>query len=86
MKHFMVILNDCVALGRTFVVTDIHGNVLSKTDANGNTTTYEYDAQHRPIKITYPNNTTNTYTYDIINNIIDVTDARGTKMRYKYDP
>lgn len=43
---------------------DANGNVLTRTDAADNVTTYEYDANNRLTTIRYPDNTSVTYRYD----------------------
>lgn len=48
---------------------DIAGNVISLTDANGNTTTNTYDNLNRLVTSTNPNNEITEYFYDSLGNI-----------------
>ena len=86
------------ALGNTKTVTaplgrvtnyqyDANGNKISQTDANGNTTSYQYDALNRLMQVTYPTNpaTTTTYTYDFRNNVVNTVDQLGRTTNNVYD-
>ncbi|MCR5608939.1 MAG: DUF1906 domain-containing protein [Lachnospiraceae bacterium] len=67
---------------RTFDKLD---RVLTYTDVNGKTVSYEYDAAGNLVKMTYPDDTYVTYKYDKAGNVIKVTDWNGNETSYKYD-
>ena len=69
----------------TVSVYDSNYNLVSQTDANGNTTTMTYDMLKRPLGITYPDGTTETYSYDIANGITTYTAPNGTVYKAYYD-
>ncbi|MBU7028113.1 MAG: exo-alpha-sialidase [Theionarchaea archaeon] len=54
------------------------GNLTSFTDANGNTTFYEYDSLFGVTRVTYPDSTVETFSYDAAGNVLSRTDADGT--------
>ena len=62
------------------------GNILTKTDSNGNVTSFEYDNLDRPKKITSPDDTPNNsndnptveYTYDLNGNVL--TQKTGSRI------
>jgi len=56
---------------------DPNGNVVSKTDFNGDTTTYEYDQFNRLIKKRYPDGSEVLFTYTANGRRKTVTDASG---------
>ena len=62
------------------------GNLLSKTDGNGNQTTYTYDQLNRVLKETLPDGLCRTYTYDDNRNVLTATNATKTSIVYRYDP
>jgi len=64
---------------------DDAGNVLTETDANGNVTQYQYDAENRRTRTTFPDGAFETYTYDPNGNLVMKTDARGVKTMQEYD-
>jgi YD repeat-containing protein len=66
-------------------VYDHLGNVVSKTDGNGNTSTFAYDLNNRQISQTDALGNTATVTYDRVGNKIATTDARGQTTNYVYD-
>jgi YD repeat-containing protein len=70
--------------GVTQLGYDAVGNLISRKDPNGNTTTYLYDANNRRTKITYPTGTPVTFGYDNNGNRTSMTDALGTTT-YSYD-
>jgi len=76
-------------LGRaTSSLYDANGNKTSDTDANGLTTTYQYDALNRLWVTTYPTpppNNTSTLTYDFRNNVVNATDQAGNVTHNDYD-
>ena len=55
------------------------GNITSITDANGNTTRFEYNAIGQLLRITDPLNNIKTYNYDMNRNLISITDAKATQ-------
>jgi RHS repeat-associated protein len=64
---------------------DLHDNVTSVTDPNGNVTTYHYDDFDRVTKETSPVQGVTTYAYDQDSNLLSTTDANGATSAYKYD-
>lgn len=64
---------------------DWRGNPTAVTDANGNTTQYEYDSLNRVTKTTAPDGSAETILYDYGATEITKTDALGTKFIYYYD-
>lgn len=64
---------------------DALGNMVGKTDANGNKWTYVYDELSRLTKVTDPlGNVTKSY-YDKNSNLTEVVDANGNSTTYNYD-
>jgi len=76
-----------VSSGRivTSYVYDVHGNLTSVTDPNGNTTTYLYDDFARILHQVSPVSGTTTYTYDPAGNLTSTTDANGATTARAYD-
>ncbi|MGA1871974.1 MAG: RHS repeat-associated core domain-containing protein [bacterium] len=64
---------------------DAVGNLIEKTDPEGNTTIYEYDVLDRLIKVTDAENGITRYGYDIRDNLISITDAEGNMTTFTYD-
>lgn len=65
-------------LGDQKFTHDAAGNILTKTDALGNTTTYTYDPIFNKItSVTDPLGNKATYTYDPAGNLLKKTDANG---------
>jgi len=64
---------------------DLHDNVSSVTDPNGNVTTYHYDDFDRLTKQTSPVSGVTTYVYDADNNLTSTTNANGTAETFTYD-
>jgi YD repeat-containing protein len=65
-------------LGQTSKWTyDSHGNVLTATDKDGHTTTYQYHAFGDLAKTTDPLSNVTTMTYDAVGNRLSSTDADG---------
>jgi len=73
-----------LALTQSFAY-DRLGNVTSKTDADGHTTTLAYDLNNRVVSQTDPLGNTTTFTYDRVGNKIAVTDARQNTTNFVYD-
>ncbi|HEX9982350.1 MAG TPA: DUF6531 domain-containing protein, partial [Thermoanaerobaculia bacterium] len=64
---------------------DLHGNLTSVTDPNGNTTTYLYDDFGQLLRQTSPVTGVTTYTYDAAGNLLTSTDANGAVTTRTYD-
>ncbi|MFO7783734.1 MAG: RHS repeat-associated core domain-containing protein [Desulfatiglandales bacterium] len=64
---------------------DPAGNLISKTDREGRTTTHAYDSLNRLIRVTDPLGNHTTYTYDSRDNLVALTDANGNTTRFTYD-
>jgi RHS repeat-associated protein len=71
----------------TGFVYDIYGNVISNTDALGNTTSFEYDSLHAyPTCVTSALNKTITASYDSNTGLAtSITDAKGETTYFQYD-
>jgi RHS repeat-associated protein len=76
-------------LASGFVTTryayDLHGNLTSVTDPNGNVTTYVYDDFGQMLSQMSPVTGTTTYTYDLAGQLIGTTDANGATTTRTYD-
>ncbi|MFA5810980.1 MAG: RHS repeat-associated core domain-containing protein, partial [bacterium] len=70
---------------QTLYAWDDNGNSASITDANGNTTTYQYDAQDRRIVTELPDGATYRVEYDGAGRPARETDPRGIVVRKVYD-
>jgi RHS repeat-associated protein len=58
----------------------------SQTDPNGNATSYQYDAQGNPIKVTDALGHMTTYVYEpVFNQVTSMTDPNGRTTTYTYD-
>ncbi|MBI3119385.1 MAG: RHS repeat protein, partial [Candidatus Hydrogenedentes bacterium] len=70
----------------TLFAYDGNGNMISRIDGNGATTTFAYDALNRLTSINYPGGASPdvTFTYDVNGNRTSMTDATGT-TQYTYD-
>ncbi|HEX8410545.1 MAG TPA: DUF6531 domain-containing protein, partial [Thermoanaerobaculia bacterium] len=64
---------------------DLHGNLTSVTDPNGNVTSYLYDDYGSLVRQTSPVTGTTTYSYDQAGNLQSTTDARGVTTSRVYD-
>jgi RHS repeat-associated protein len=64
---------------------DIHGNLTSVTDPNGNVTSYVYDDFGRMIQQTSPVTGATTYTYDPAGNLLSTIDANSVTTTRVYD-
>jgi len=67
---------------------DNYGNVLSVTDAEGQTTQYTYDTEVHtfPEEMTNAKGQTTTYSYDLgTGNLLSATDPNGFAIDYEYD-
>ncbi|MGC1121954.1 MAG: RHS repeat-associated core domain-containing protein [Candidatus Methanofastidiosia archaeon] len=61
------------------------GNLTSMTDANGNTTSCEYDALFGMTRALYPDSTTEIFAYDVLGNLTSYTDANGNTTSCEYN-
>ncbi|MBP5638066.1 MAG: hypothetical protein J6X55_01200 [Victivallales bacterium] len=66
-------LNQYLTAGNVTFTYDDNGNMTSKTDADG-TTTYDYDANSRLVRVVYPDKTEWSCQYDALGNRIQVKD------------
>ncbi|MFZ0565611.1 MAG: hypothetical protein WAM28_05455, partial [Chlamydiales bacterium] len=64
---------------------DALGRETSKTDANGNTILYRYNAFGLPIEITYPNGSQEFYTYTKNGKIASYTNRDELTIHFSYD-
>ena len=65
---------------------DSQSNVISITDGNGATTTYEYDKLNNNIKTVFPNNKIINYEYDLLGNKIKEIKENGlVVINYSYN-
>ena len=64
---------------------DVHGNLTSVTDPNGNVTSYAYDDFGRMLRQTSPVTGVTNYTYDEAGNLISTTDANTATTTRSYD-
>lgn len=78
------ILDDNTSPSTSYVY-DAAGNVLSKTDEEGNITHYEYDAANRLIKTIDPLGGITERSYDNRGNLITLKGPKGGITRYEYD-
>jgi RHS repeat-associated protein len=61
------------------------GTLTSKTDPNGNSTSYNYDQNQNMLSKTDPDGTTTSYAYDSQGNMTSKTDALAQTTSYTYD-
>jgi RHS repeat-associated protein len=64
---------------------DSLGDVLTTTDANGNTTENTYDTKGNILQTSDPLNEVTHHTYDAMDRILSTTDPRGNTTQYTYD-
>jgi len=64
---------------------DAQGREISKTDANGHTTLYRYNAYGLPVEISYPDGSKETYHYTKSGKIASHTDREGLTTTYTVD-
>src|SRR5690606_26288753 len=62
------------------------GHLLSYTDGNQHTTSYQYDALGRLTQIVHPDSSHKQWTYDDAANQLTVTDETGATRIVKYNP
>lgn len=64
---------------------DDNSRLVSRTDDNGNTTQYVYDALDRQVRETFADGAENLYSYDVHHNRTGETDANGTVVASQFD-
>lgn len=64
---------------------DSVGNLVNRTDRNGNIINYFYDSLDRPTAISYPDGTTASYSYDHNGNIVSASNPSAS-TNFTYDP
>jgi YD repeat-containing protein len=69
----------------TVYTYDAAGNVLTRTDAEGNVTTYTYDALNRLVKVTDALGGVSEWGFDDRGNCVSVKDPSGGLTRYAYN-
>ncbi len=69
----------------TYYTYDEAGNLTSVTDANGNTTTYEYNSPFGLTEIHYPNSTTEVFAINKVGLLTSRTDANGNTSSFSYN-
>ena len=69
----------------TQLTYDTTGNVISQTDKENKTTTFQYDELSRRVKAIDALMGTTEYTYDNRNNLITLKDAKGNITTFEYD-
>ena len=81
--------STCTQRGNIGYVYDANGNALSRTDENGNTTTYTYDSSGNVLTVTVPigpgHTATTMYTYNSFGEVLTVTDPMGFVTTNTYD-
>ncbi|MEW6746192.1 MAG: RHS repeat-associated core domain-containing protein [Planctomycetota bacterium] len=69
----------------TYCTYDDSSRMTSRTDDNGNTSTYDHDALGRLIGIMYADGTMKSLTYDVHGNVVEPVDPNGTLVVYGHD-
>jgi len=64
---------------------DSLGRELAKTDANGNTTAYRYNAYGSPIEVLHPDGAKETFRYVLDGTLDRYTDPDGLTIQYQHD-
>jgi RHS repeat-associated protein len=78
--------STCTVRGNIAYTYDLKGDILTRTDENGNVTTYTYDLNSNVISISYPGNLgTATYSYNGFNEVLTATDPMGFTTTNTYD-
>lgn len=70
---------------RSETVYDAVGNQVNFTDANGHTTTMEYDGLYRPKIVTDANGNSTSTHYDALGNVITTINGLGQATTFTYD-
>ncbi|MGC1121224.1 MAG: hypothetical protein WBA22_09025, partial [Candidatus Methanofastidiosia archaeon] len=69
----------------TTYLYDESGNLLSFTDPENHTTSYEYQSLFGLTKVVYPDLTYEQYIYDNVGNVVSYTDPEGNTTQFEYD-
>ncbi|KAF4516583.1 hypothetical protein B566_EDAN003330 [Ephemera danica] len=67
------------------VTYDKRGQVLTETDANGNTRTHRYNALGLRVETTDALNGKTRYSFDVAGNLLEMTDAKSNTYQFEYD-
>ncbi|MGD8848664.1 MAG: RHS repeat-associated core domain-containing protein [Anaerolineales bacterium] len=78
-------ISDAETNVRTEFTFDRNGNRVAIKDANGNTSTFVYDALNRLIQERDPLGNITSYSYDLVGNQIAFQDAEGYTTHFEYD-
>ena len=71
--------------GRTEYAYNEVGNRITQTDANGNTTSFDFDVLGLPIARRLPSGQIETMDYDTLGRLVSRTDFNGNTITYEYD-
>jgi len=81
--------SSCTQRGNITYTYDAFGHPLTRTDANGNTTTYTYDTNGNVLTVAVPVSSgvtaTTTYTYNSFGEVLNTTDPLGNVTSNTYD-
>jgi RHS repeat-associated protein len=81
--------SSCTLRGQVGYTYDSNGNVLSRTDELGRTTTYTYDSNGNELSISVPTGSgtyaTTSYTYNSFGEVLTTTDPLGNVTTNTYD-
>src|SRR5262249_43711174 len=82
--------SSCTARGNISYTYDSSGHALSRTDENGNTTTYTYDSTTGnvasvTVPLTSTTSATTSYTYNSFGEVLTSTDPLGNVTTNTYD-
>jgi RHS repeat-associated protein len=81
--------SSCTVRGTIQSTFDSHGNVLSRTDELGRTTSYTYDANNDLTSVSVPvgngTNAMTSYTYNSFGEVLTTTDPLGNVITNTYD-
>jgi YD repeat-containing protein len=64
---------------------DSEDNLLSITDANNHTTSFDYNARGWVTGTTFPSTLSESYTCDLMGNLLSKTDRKNQTIQYVYD-
>ena len=71
--------------GEVLLTYDLHGNVLTVTNANQHAWTYEYDGKDRVVRMVDPLSHETLVEHDAVGNVVRVTDALSRETRFFHD-